>query len=86
MNYGTVNYEGQTITLTQDAYQTSRLFDGCFQNAEMGEAYIDEWRAEGVDNQGNEVVVTWHFEQVKGQEMEAEFLPWEDEKSIVEVV
>lgn len=68
--FGTVTFEGKTYWLTEVADFSNRVFDGWFGDAEEGEAYTTEFKAEAIDAEGNEYVVTWQFETVKGNEPE----------------
>ena len=64
-DFGTVEYKGKTITLDEQAYQTSRLMNEYGNNLQYqgdGETYMDEWAASGHTSDGEKVKVIWHFE------------------------
>ena len=67
------------IEVTQEAYASNRLFFGCFSNAEEGEEYTTEWILRGRDADGERWEVTYHFTETKGEESDADGLPWGDE-------
>jgi hypothetical protein len=83
-NFGTIRYNGVTIALDEQAYQTSRLLNEYPQQLTFqgdGDSFIDEWAARGHDvKDGEKVMVIWHFEIAReGKEVEgaysAETLP-----------
>ena len=80
MKKQTFKHDGQEIEIevTHEAYPSSRLFSGCFTEAEEGEEYISEWILRGRDAVGEEWEVTYHFTETKGEESDADCLPWED--------
>ena len=79
-DFGTVDYEGYHLTVTDNAYLTNRCFPGWFGEAEEGESYTAEYEAPSKDNEGNSYRVRWQFEVVKGQELEDEgAYPWDNE-------
>lgn len=85
MNYGKIAFDEEEIRLTDEAWQTSRAFPGSFVDVEEGESYLDEWKASGVDKEGNVYRIIWQFDQIKGQELLPEELPWEDEEYIYSI-
>lgn len=79
-NFGTVNHNGKIITLTDSATLTNRVFTGWFGDASDGENYTAEYKAGGIDSNGDFVEVYWQFGEVKGQETEDEgSYPWDNE-------
>jgi|WetSurMetagenome_2_1015567.scaffolds.fasta_scaffold876547_2 hypothetical protein len=83
--FGYVEFGGKKYILTDQASQSNRLFDGSWSNAEEGEIYTDEWKANALDEDENTFEVFWQWSMVKGQEPEdASNLPFDDE-NIVEV-
>ena len=78
--FGTVKKDGKEIRLTGDATPSNRVFFGWWGDASEGESYTDEWVADGIDENGNDVQVYWQFDQIKGEEPEdASNLPFDDE-------
>lgn len=68
-----MEFEGRTYTLTGDAEITGTELDSRFTNyheAQNGEAYDFEMAAPALDEEGNEVMVYWVFENIKGEEKE----------------
>lgn len=57
-NFGTVNFEGKELQLTQDAYPS----DLC--------GHEDEYTANAVDTEGNEYNVTWQTKKEFDQSLE----------------
>lgn len=81
--YGTVTHDGTTYTLTQQAYQTSRMFHGWWGDAGEGDAYTAEYEAAAVNSDGDECIVRWHFDAIKGEEPEDEGnWPWFDDNIV----
>lgn len=79
-NFGTVNHNGKVITLTDQAVLSNRVFTSWWGDASEGESYTAEYHANGVDENGNDVMVYWQFDEIKGQEPEDESnYPWDDE-------
>lgn len=63
--YGSVKYQGQTIVLAEQAYETGRLlteYPDCQQYQGDGKTYMTEWQALGYRLNGTPVRVRWHFE------------------------
>lgn len=84
-NFGTVQCNGETIRLAEEASPSARAFARCFNDAADGESYIAEWQARGTRPNGERVMVYWQFEQVKGQEQEPDTLDWDAPDRIVEL-
>lgn len=83
--YGTVTYDGQVYVLQGQAYLSDRVFPGGWHDAEEGEEYTTEYYADAVDPDGNDYIVVWQFDTVKGEEPEdEENYDWSDD-NIVEV-
>lgn len=78
--YGTINFNGRTYELTNQAELTNRVFPGWWGDVEDGEDYVSEWSASGVDAEGEPVTVVWQFPAVRGEEPEdGGAWPWGDE-------
>lgn len=77
--YGEYEFNGNAYALTSYAERTNRLFPGWWGDAEEGEEYVDEWGASAIDEAGEEYEVVFQFDRVKGDEEEADGLPWDDE-------
>jgi hypothetical protein len=56
---------------------SNRLFTGCFQEAQEGEKYIEEWEENYSAENGQSFTAVYHFVQVKGQETHSDFLPFD---------
>lgn len=64
-DYGTITHNGNTITLTNQAYLTNRVlteYADDLQYNGSGDSYMTEWAAAGIDEAGQSVRVYWHFE------------------------
>ena len=64
-NYGAITHESKTITLTEQAYNTSRVLNEYPQDKQYngdGDSYMVEYEAHGTDENGQAVIVRWHFE------------------------
>jgi hypothetical protein len=93
-NFGTIEHNGKTITLAEQAYPTSRLmneYGSDLQYQGDGDTYMDEWAASGYTENGEKVKVIWHFKIAReGIESEgaysSETLPedydWDDVHSV----
>jgi hypothetical protein len=84
----TIKFEGKEIELTSEAEYTNRLLNSAYTNyheAEEGEEFSFEMSAQGIDEEGNEVVVYWIFEDVKGDQKELDEFDY-DEVDRVETV
>lgn len=80
IDYGSVTYEGKEYRLTQEAYETSRLFYGSWNDRYDDGTFEAEYAASAVDEAGNKYEVTWHFPATPGEEPEDESnWPWGDE-------
>ena len=90
---GKVNYEGKEYAITDEAFvdniigydaynqQTNRLND-----INDGEEYTLVIAAYAIDKEQNKYRVTWHFEQIKGEEYEdLGLLDWDDDSKVCEV-
>lgn len=75
--YGFYYFAGTQYAATAQPELTNRAWDGGWTGAADGDDYTAEWSAPGVDKDGLEVVITWHFEEIKGQENEPENLNWD---------
>ncbi len=94
-NFGTIEHDGKTIILDEQAVQTSRLmneYGSDLQYQGDGESYMDEWAARGHTVSGKEVRVRWHFEiaregvEKKGAypyDTDAENYDWDNVHSII---
>jgi hypothetical protein len=83
-DYGTIAYEGMTLTLTEQAELSDRVFPGGWDDAEEGEEYFAEYSAPAVDGQGEKYTVYWRFRQIKGEEGPEDDLPWDNDPYAVE--
>ena len=80
MDYGEIEYKDATYQLTEQATLTNRVFTGWFGDAEEGEEYQAEYKADALSENGYQYTVYWKFPVVKGDEEEDESnYPWEDE-------
>ena len=70
-NYGTFHFEGKEIVLREQATFSNRVFPYSYTVVKDGDPYITEYKARGYLN-GKKVIVTWHFDDVKGEEPESE--------------
>ncbi len=80
-NFGTVEYKGKTITLDEQAYQTSRLMNEYGSDLLYlgdGKTYMDEWAASGHTSDGEKVKVIWHFEIARDSETLPEDYDWDN--------
>nr|DAG15724.1 MAG TPA: hypothetical protein [Caudoviricetes sp.] len=74
--FGGYVYEGKVYCATRQMELSNRYFPGCYQDAEDGMEYLEEWSAPGYDTKGEKVELFMRFRQVKGQEVEPENLNW----------
>ena len=75
----TVTYKGKIYTLNTQAELSNRVFPGSWFDAQEGDNYIAEWAADGEDENGNLVKVSWWFDEIKGNEPEdASDYDWSD--------
>ena len=86
-NYGTVEFEGRTITLTSDIEFTSTVIPNRtnYNDAAEGEEYYAQLSATGIDPEGNKVYVYWVKEFVKAEERELDSLDWYEDITSVEL-
>ena len=72
INYGTVMFESETYTLTDQAEPTSRLlpYPKNYHEVEMGEEYDYEMMATAVNDEGEGFYVYWILSDIKGEERE----------------
>jgi len=89
-NFGTIEHNGKTIILDEQAVQTSRLmneYGNDLQYQGDGETYMDEWVARGHTESGEKMRVYWHFEIARedvekegayANDTEAENYDWDD--------
>lgn len=84
-DFGTATIDGITYTLTGQAELSNRVFPNWWGDAKEGESYISEWEAPGVDADGNDVIVRWQFDEIKGSETEPDSLDWDSPYSVREV-
>jgi len=70
--FGTVVFEGEKITLSEQATLSNRVFSGWWGDKRDGEEYFAEYKASGVDSKKNSVAVYWQFLTIKGEEPEDE--------------
>ena len=68
--FGEVSFKGVSYALISQAAPTDRLFGGGWSDAAEGEAYTAEYSAAAMGQDGEEYVVRWQFEMVRGQEPE----------------
>lgn len=60
-DYREVTINRTEYTLTQEAYLTSRLFYGSFNDRYEDKAYEIEYQASAIDPNGKEVEIRWQF-------------------------
>lgn len=81
--FSKVEFRGKTYALSAQAELTNRVFPGWWGDAAEGEEYTQEWSAPAMDTDGNECVVRWQFEVVRGEETEDDSLhDWDDVQSV----
>ena len=68
--YGHVVVNGNRYNLTSQAELSGLLVPGGWETVSDGETYTAEWRADGLDDHGNLVVVYWQWAEVRGDELE----------------
>lgn len=88
MKYGTVDFEGKTYNLKAQADFTNRVIPHIpnnFNDVENGEAFRFEMSAPAVDEEGNEYIVYWIFEDVKGDERELDSFDYDDVDRVEEL-
>lgn len=74
--FGGYVYQGRVYCATRQMELSNRYFPGCYQDAEDGMEYLEEWSAPGYDTKGKKVELFMRFRQIKGQEVEPENLNW----------
>lgn len=62
------------------------FFAGCYNDAEDGDEYTEEYSAPGYDENGNPVEIFMTFTQVKGEEIDPENLNWFQDSDRVEAL
>lgn len=72
--FGSYDFEGHTYYAARQMELTNRLFAGCYNDAEDGDEYTEEYSAPGYDENGNPVEIFMTFTQVKGEEIDPETL------------
>lgn len=82
--FGSYEFEGQTYYAACQMELTNRLFDGCYNDAEDGDEYTEEYSALGYDENGNPVEIFMAFPQVKGEEVDPENLNWSQDAARIE--
>lgn len=82
-DFGTITYNEVEYRLEEDATLSNRVFPGWWGDAEEGESYTAEYQARATGPDGNDYMVYWQFEEVKGKEPEDESnYPWENIHSV----
>lgn len=82
--FGSYELEGKTYYAARQMEPTSRLFPGCYNEAEEGEEYISEYSAPGYDENGTPVEIFMTFTEVKGEEVDPSNLNWSQDADRVE--
>ena len=78
-------FEGRTYNLTGEADFTSRYFQSFnYIDAEVGEEYQFEMSCHCTDGNGNDYIMYWIFEDVRGNEKELDCFDYENGVSRVE--
>ena len=79
VDFGTVEFEGKTYTLTDWAEPSSRLlpYPKNIHEVEDGEEDDFEMIAPAVDDEGNKYSVRWIFSAIKGEECELDDFNYE---------
>lgn len=81
--FGSVEFGGKKYALMAQAEFTNRLFAGGFQDAETGEEYTTEYSAPAMREDGEEYVVRWQFDVIKGEEPADEDHDWDDVNDVI---
>lgn len=76
--FGTVEFKGKTYWLKAQAEMTNRLMQNAYHEASEGEEYEFEMSSDATDEEGNEYVVYWVFEDIKGEEIELDMYDYSD--------
>lgn len=79
----TVSYQGKNYKLIGDISATNRVFSGWWGDAKNGEEYIAEYSAPAVGDDGEEYVIRWQFDVIKGDEPEDDTLDWENVYQVI---
>lgn len=82
--FGSYDFEGKTYYAEGWMEPSSRLFPGCYNDAEEGEEYISEYSAPGYDENGTPVEIFMTFTEVKGEEVEPSNLNWSQDADRIE--
>ena len=82
-NFGTVVFEEKVYTLTGEAELANTLMENGYQDAKQGEEYRFDMSAPAVDNNGNEYIVIWIFEDTKGSERPLDEFNYNDVTKVV---
>lgn len=73
-----VEFEGKTYMIEGQAQFTNRLFNGDnFMDVAEGERYNFEMSEKAIDEDGNEYVVYYVMEDIKGREWDSDNFDWE---------
>ena len=76
----TFTHKGQQYTVDDDAVLSNRVFNGWWGDANEGDEYTAEYKANAVDSRGIDCDVYFQFDAVKGQEPEDESeYPFDDD-------
>lgn len=81
--FGSVEFNGKKYALMAQAELTNRLFDGGFQGAETGDEYTTEYSAPAMGEDGEEYVVRWQFDVIKGEEPADEDHDWDNVHNVI---
>lgn len=74
-----VTFEGKDYTIDDQCFLSNRFFDKSWSGVQEGDEYLSEWCCNGIDENGNKVMVTWQFDTVKGFEPDDDsYWPWKD--------
>lgn len=84
--FGSYDFEGHTYYAARQMELTNRLFAGCYNDAEDGDEYTEEYSAPGYDENGNPVEIFMTFTQVKGEEIDPENLNWFQDSDRIEAL
>ena len=82
--FGSYDFEGHTYYAARQMELTNRLFAGCYNDAEDGDEYTEEYSAPGYDENGNPVEIFMNFTEVKGEEVDPENLNWSQDADRIE--
>lgn len=81
--YGEVEFLGQSYALSAQVRPTHREFAGSISCAAEGEQCTVEYAAPAVDKDGEDYLVCWRFNVVKGAEPDADTHNWGDAYTVV---